>query len=195
MDQTIVVRQFLIILAAACSLLMLRGSHEPAYAETQSIAIEMPVDGQVLSSNLTAAAELLVSNAINHQFAQNPTLDTVQVVVVIHRNGEVIPFLATTVSRAQWHASSQVQAWTRYYGLSHALLQRHEQETRIATSLPGSSPVTPASVTPPAVAPTGTNNLDNSPLTPIDRAARIDNAFDSGALTGRSAQDLLSDLD
>jgi len=185
MVQKILVRQFLIILAAACSLVMLKGSHKPAYAETQSIVIEMPIYGQVISSNLTAEAELLVSSAINNQFEQNPALTTVQVVVAINRNGEVIPFLATTVSRAQWQERSQVQAWTRYYGLSHALLQRHEQESTIATSLPSSSLVTP-------IVP---SNLENSPQTQIDRAARIDNAFDSGILTGQSAQDLLSDLD
>ena len=185
MVQKILVRQFLIILAAACSLVMLKGSHKSAYAETQSIVIEMPVYGQVISSDLTAEAELLVSSIINDQFEQNPALTTVQVVIAIHRSGEVIPFLATTVSRAQWQESSQIQAWTRYYGLSHALLQRHEQDTRIATSLPlpGNSPVSSAA----------TSNPEAS--FQIDRAARIDNAFDSGILTGQSAQDLLSDLD
>lgn len=190
MAQKILIRQFLIAWAAACSLVLVKGSDQPAYAETQSIVIEMPVYGQVVSSNLTAEAESLVSSAIDNQFGQDPALTTVQVVVVIHRNGEVIPFLATTVSRAQWQESSQIQAWTRYYGLSHALLQRHEQETVIATSLPSSSPVAPS-----PVAPIGTSDLENSPQTQIDRAARIDNAFDSGVLTGQSAQDFLSDLD
>lgn len=188
MVQTNFVRQFFIVLAA-CSLIMLKDSHKPAYAETQNIVIEMPVYGQVVSNNLTAEAESLVSRAINNQFSQAPTLTSVEVVVVIHRNGEVIPFLATTVSRVQWQASSQVQAWTRYYGLSNALLQRHEQETRIATSLP-SNPVTPA-----PVVPNGTSHLESSPQAQIDRAARIDNAFDSGILTGQSAQDLLDGLD
>ncbi len=190
MVQKILVRQFLIILVTACSLVMLKGSQKPAYAETQSIVIEMPIYSQAASSNLTAEAESLVSNAINNQFALSPDLTTVQVVVVIQRNGEVIPFLTTTVSRAQWQESSQVQAWTRYYGVSHALLQRHEQETVIATSFPSSSSVSSS-----PVAPVGTSNSGNSRQAQIDRAARIDNAFDSGVLTGQSAQDLLSDLD
>lgn len=190
MIKTILVRQFFIILAAACSLTMIKGSYKPAYAETQSIVIEMPVYGQVGSRNLTAEAELLISSAIHNQFGQSPALTTVQIVVVIHRNGEVIPFLATTVSRAQWQENSQVQAWTRYYGLSHALLQRHEQEAIIATSLPSSSLAVPS-----PSAPTVRGNLENFPQTQIDRATRIDDAFDSGLLTGQSAQELLGDLD
>lgn len=187
MVQKLLVRQFFIILATACSLVMLKGTHRPAYAETQSIVIEMPVYGQVISSNLTAEAESLVSSAINNQFGQNSALTTVQVVVVIHRNGEIIPVLTTTASRGQWQENPQVQAWTSYYGASYALLQRHEQDARIATSLPlpGSSPVRPTAV----------SNPEASFQIQIDRAAQIDNAFDSGTLTGQSAQNYLSDLD
>jgi hypothetical protein len=190
MIRKILVRQFIIILAAACSLIMLKGSHKPAYAETQSIVIEIPVYGQAVSSNLTAEAESLVSSAISNQFEQSPALETVQVVVVIHRNGEVIPFLATMVSRAQWQESSQVQAWTRYYGLASALLQRHEQEAIIATAPPSSSLAAPA-----PAAPRVTSNLENFPQTQIERALEIDDAFDSGSLTGQPAQEFLSDLD
>lgn len=181
MAQKTLIRQFFIALSAACGLLLLKSTYQPAYAETQSVVIEMPIYGQAVSSNLTAEAELLVSSAINSQFGQDPSLSTVQVVVVLHRNGEVIPFLATTTSRAQWQDNPQVQAWTRYYGVSHALLQRHEQESRIATSLPVSS--------------SATSNSEDSFQIQIDRAAQIDNAFDSGTLTGQSAQDYLSDLD
>lgn len=158
---------------AACIICFFGGSDWSAYAQTESITLDLPVDGQVTYRNLIAQAELMVSNTINRQFTQNPGLSTIQVVVVGDRHGEVIPVLTTTVSRAQWQENSQVNAWTQYYRASYALLQRHEQEERVA--------VAPARSVSSA-------NIQN-------RRSDIYEAYDGGFLTGEVAQDYLSDLD
>ncbi|MBD2077042.1 hypothetical protein H6F86_24770 [Phormidium sp. FACHB-592] len=173
MAQKILIRQLLIALTAAWSLELLKGSYQPAHAEMQGLVIELPVYGQAVPGSLTAQAELLVSSAIERQFKQNPGLSTIQVVVTGDRNGEIIPILTTTASRAQWQANPQVKAWTKYYSASYALLQRHEQKTEVAVSSPTS-----------AIA---SSNLNDT--------AQIDAAFDSGVLTGQAAQKYLNDLD
>jgi hypothetical protein len=173
MAQKIFIRRLLIALTAAWSLGLLKGSYQPAHAEMQGLVIELPVYGQTVPGSLTAQAELLVSSAIERQFKQNPGLSTIQVVVTGDRNGEIIPILTTTASRAQWQANPQVKAWTKYYSASYALLQRHEQKAEVAASPPAST-----------IASSSLND-----------AAQIDEAFDSGTLTGQAAQKYLNDLD
>lgn len=172
MTQKTLARQLLTAFIAACVLGFLDGSNRPAKAETQGVVIDIPIYGQTIYTDLTAQAEVLVGNAINGQFSQNPGLSTIQVVVTGNLHGEIIPILTTTVSRTHWQENSQVSAWTRYYSASQALLQRHEQAETIA------------------MAPT--RSMANSNLA---RAFQIDEAFDSGRLTGQPAQAYLSDLD
>ncbi|MBW4489381.1 MAG: hypothetical protein KME12_16455 [Trichocoleus desertorum ATA4-8-CV12] len=172
MTQKILTRQLLIAVAAACILGFLNGINQPAHAEAQGVVIDIPVYGQTLYSDLTTRAESLVSNAINDQFGQNPGLSTIQVVVTGDRHGEIIPILTTTVSRTQWQENPQVNAWTKYYSASQALLQRHEQ-TEIVAMAPSRS----------------------TTVSGLERAFQIDEAFDSGRLTGQPAQEYLSDLD
>ena len=173
MGQKILIRQLLIALTPALSLGLLKGSYQLAHAEMQGLVIEIPVYGQAVPGSLTAQAELLVSSAIERQFKQNPGLSTIQVVVTGDRNGEIIPILTTTASRAQWQAKPQVKAWTKYYSSSYALLQRHEQKAEIAAA--------------PPARPVAMRNLQ--------AAAQIDAAFDAGRLTGQAAQKYLNNLD
>ncbi|XHX78285.1 MAG: hypothetical protein RBJ76_28305 [Stenomitos frigidus ULC029] len=173
MAQKILIRRSLAALTAAFSLVLLKGSSQPVSAEIKGIVIEIPVYGQTAASNLTTQAELLVDSAIKRQFQQNPSLSTIEVVVVSDRHGEIIPILTTTASRTQWQANPQVKAWTKYYGASYALLQRHEQKAEIAAAPPARSVA----------------------MRTLEDAAQIDQAFDSGRLTGQAAQKYLNDLD
>lgn len=172
MTQKILTRQLLIAFIAAWILGFLDGSNRPAQAEMQGVVIDIPIYGQTIYTDLTAQAELLVGNAINDQFGQNPVLSSVQVVVTGDRHGEIIPILTTTVSRTQWQENPQVNAWTKYYSASYALLQRHEQVETVA------------------IAPIRSTAVSN-----LERSFQIDEAFDSGRLTGPPAQAYLSDLD
>ncbi|NJO72329.1 MAG: hypothetical protein HC833_00240 [Leptolyngbyaceae cyanobacterium RM1_406_9] len=173
MSQRTFTHPLLAAIAAIC-VLILSGSYQPARAEDERIVIDMPVNGQVIHNALIAQAESLLGEAIDRQFSQNANLSTLQVDVVGDRHGEMIPVLTVTVSRTQWQANPQVSAWSRYYNASYALLQRHESEETVAIA-----PVSPA----------GFTNAS------VEERFWIDQAFDSGRLTGSAAQDYLSDLD
>ncbi len=172
--QNVLTRQVLIAAATACMAALLNGSYRPAYAETESVVIDMPVYGQIRYGDLIRQAESLAHDAIGAQFSQNPEISTLQVVVTGDHHGEIIPILTATVSRAQWQENSQVSDWSRYYSSSYALLQRHDQDETVAIA-PG-RPIPP-------------------PASSLSRSALIDQAFDSGRLTGPAAQEYLNELD
>lgn len=174
MSQRTFTHPLLAAIAGVC-VLILSGSYQPARAEDERIVIDMPINGQVIHSVLIAQAESLLGEAISRQFSQNADLSTLQVDVVGDRHGEIIPVLTVTVSRAQWQANPQVSAWSRYYNASYALLQRHEAAETVA------------------VAPVDSAGEITDPE--VQDRFWIDEAFDSGRLTGAAAQDYLNDLD
>ena len=163
--------QLLMAAMVACAVCFFDGHDRPAWAETEVVVIDMATNGQVAHSDLLAEAELLVNDAISRQFSQNPGLSSVQVSVLGHRNGEIIPILTTMVSREQWQSDPRVNAWTRYHH-AYTLFQRHDEE-RIVTMVPAR--------------PNGISNARSQDW--------VDAAYDSGRLTGELAQDQLSSLD
>jgi hypothetical protein len=102
----------------------LSGTSQSVQAETY--LINLPVTSGIPYRHLMTQAEGKVKDTIRHQFNQNPHLSRLQVVVTGDRQGEILPILTTTVSRAQWQTNPQVQTWTRYYNASYALIQRHD---------------------------------------------------------------------
>ena len=167
----VIANQFLIAAAIACTISFVDGYYRPASAETEVVVIDMHTSGQVTHSHLIAEAEVLVSNAISYQFSQDSGLSSVQVSVLGHRNGEVIPILTTVVSREQWHVDPRVNVWTRYHH-AYALFRRHDEERTIA--------LVPSR-------PSGSRNTVSQDW--------FDETYDLGRLTGELAQDQLSNLD
>lgn len=155
----------------ACAVCFFDGHYRSASADTEVVVIDMATNGHVAHSNLLAEAEVLVSDAISRQFSQNAELSSVQVSVLGHRNGEIIPILTTMVSREQWQRDPRVNAWTRYHH-AYALFRRHNAERTVA--------MIPAR-------PSGISNARSQDW--------VDAAYDSGRLTGELAQDQLSSLD
>ncbi|MBD2312077.1 hypothetical protein H6G20_10435 [Desertifilum sp. FACHB-1129] len=168
------IRQFLMAVTIACIFEIGSGAYRAARSESQRIAVEIPVYGQIHDGDLILQAESWVSNEIERQFNQQTDVSTVQVVVTANRNGEVIPVLVTTVSRMQWQQNPQVNAWTQYYRNSYALFQRHDRTETVTV----------------AASPVG-NAVRRTPA----QIAQIDRAFDEGRLNGSAAQTYLSDLD
>lgn len=164
-------RHFLIA-AAACFLLFC-DSYRPARAEAESIVVDMSVYGQVEYGDFFRRAEAMAGDEISRQFSQNPNLSEVQVVVVGDRDGEIVPILTTTVSRAQWQETPRVSAWTEYYNASHALLQRHEERSTAVVARASGGGTRSAGIP----------------------AAQIDRALDEGRLSGEAAQEYLPELD
>jgi hypothetical protein len=146
------------------------------WAETERVTVDIPIYSEsVLTSDLTSEAESLVESTINQRF-QNPGITAVQVVVVANRNGEYLPILTTTVSRAQWQEKPTVRAWTSYFNASYALLQRHDDQGVVLANAALSANA-------------------NSYSGPLQSQIQIDRALDEGRLTGPAAQQVLSDLD
>ncbi|MEM7773248.1 MAG: hypothetical protein AAGA75_15615 [Cyanobacteria bacterium P01_E01_bin.6] len=171
--QEIRIRNLLLSIAIALVLCALGGIYRPAQADTDLVVIDIPTQGQVPHSNLMTQAEQLVAREIVHQFTQNTEIDTLQVSVLGHRNGEVIPLMTTVVSREQWQQIPQVSAWSRYHN-AYALLQRHDQERVVAIS-----PARPS----------------GSVSSFSQDTSFVDEALDAGQVSSEIARDYLSDLD
>lgn len=115
----------------------------------------------------------MADQEINHRFDTNPSLPKVEIVVLGHRNGDIIPILATTVSRAQWQEKPQVSAWTKYYS-AYTLIRRHDpQLTQVATS-PSRSSTAVAS---------------------RSVSVQFEQQLDSGQLSGRTVQSYVDFVD
>ncbi|MEB3211575.1 MAG: hypothetical protein VKL39_09470 [Leptolyngbyaceae bacterium] len=168
-------RNVLLSFAIAAGTSLLVGAYQPLRAETELIVIDIPLSERVSSFELVSSSEQRIANEITQLFRQSSGVDTVQVSVLTHRNGEVIPLMTTVVSRSQWQQLPQVSAWTRYNN-PQALLERHDQERVVALSptRPGGS--------------RGIGLQDTA-------IAQLDRDLDEGRLSGAAAQRNLSDLD
>lgn len=140
------------------------------------LVLEIPLYSQVPMGDLIAQAESLASRSIDQQFSQRAE-NSVEVVVLGNRNGDIIPILSIAVSREQWRTQPQVRAWTQYYA-SNSLFERHNaweaEVIATASNRPSRSPVSSAG---------------------RQRQTSVDRAWDDGRLTGTAAQEVLSDLD
>ncbi|MBD2579263.1 hypothetical protein [Oscillatoria sp. FACHB-1406] len=161
---------FLPALASALSLLALT---IPVRAQEPAVVLELSVYGSISSDRyeeLQLRAETLAENAIAEQFDSNPHLPALKVTVLCHRDGEILPILSVTVSRAQWQENSKIGAWAQYYP-SYALLQR-ERGVPLRES--------------------ATQTVASQPQNPT---IAIDRAFDEGLLSAAQAQQYLGYLD
>jgi hypothetical protein len=159
--------------AIALGIAWLLGSFHPLRAETQLVVIDLPLSGGMSNFSLVTDSEQRIASEINRHFSQSSSIDTLQVSVLAHRNGEVIPLMTTVVSRDEWRQLPQVNAWTRYH-TPQSLLARHDQE-RVVSIVP--------------------LRPDGSSGTGFQDTAQLDRQLDAGRLSGRAAQDRLSDLD
>jgi hypothetical protein len=169
--------RFLITFIFTCIALFSGESYRPAHADTERLVLDLPMYGELVHDRLNAQAEQLVEVVINRQFRENPNLSLIQVVVVGDRHGESIPLLVTAVSRSQWQENPQVNAWTRYYSDSYALLERHGQVGTVAIATSGAT--------------YGNGGDRATQLT----QPQIDRALDEDRLTGATIQENLSNID
>lgn len=145
-----------------------------ANAEAEQLVFEVFVDQPIGHRDLVGQAELEAKRLISQRFHEDSGISSLQVSILLNRNGEVIPMFVTTVSRQQWNHSPQVSPWTKYHN-SYALLKRHDigagQPTVIATT--------------PRISP---NSIAAAP-----RA--YESAFDRGGLSSKIIQDSLDHWD
>ena len=93
-----------------------------AWAEEKQITYMLSSQSDRSYKALTQQAESLAEKLIEQAFAQKPQLIEVAVSIIGERNGQEVPLLATKVSRANWQANPQIQAWTQYFSASAVLL-------------------------------------------------------------------------
>lgn len=99
-----------------------------AQADANSFTVNLEVLNQLGYTRAIQQAELLARTEIAKQFSLNPSLSEVQVVVLGHYVGDIIPILTVNVSREQWQSSPQVNRWGSYYSATYALLSRHDED-------------------------------------------------------------------
>ncbi len=91
-------------------------------AESKQITYTLSSQSDRSYKALTQQAESLAEKLIEQAFAQNPQLTEVAVSIIGERNGQEVPLLAAKVSRTNWQANPQIQAWMQYFSASAVLL-------------------------------------------------------------------------
>lgn len=168
------IRRLLLNSTVVLMLWSLSGITHRLSAEPGTLTIEMPMYANMAYVDLIKQAEQLAANTIKRHFSQNPSSSRIQVSIVGDRHGEITPLLVTIVSRTEWQRNPKLSVWTKYYRSSYALLQRHQVNEAIAIAM---APV-------------------QAQVTQLqDRVVRVQEAYDSGRLTGELAQQNLDALD
>lgn len=109
-----------------------------AEARAEQMIFEVSVEHSLGHRDVVKQAEVSAQQKISQQFRQNPEISSLQMSVVVNRNGEIIPVFVTTVSREQWLRSGNISSWTKYHN-SYALLRRHdvlEKRPTVIASVP-----------------------------------------------------------
>lgn len=148
-----------------------------AYASAIYYTIEVQAPNRSGHDDLVKQAERLAEAEIISRFDSDAGLTEVQIVVLGHRDGEVIPILSANVSRQQWQDSRRVDDWVQYYSSSYALLYRFEDDSdesdNQGTQLPIRSRVT----------------ISDDPV------IQVEDAYEEGRLTRDEYQNLIDALD
>jgi hypothetical protein len=166
--------RFPVVLLWAATTLLVGSSFHPVFADQENRTfIDLSLYSQISQDELLSQAEARVSQEINRQFSSDANRSEVEIVVFGHRNGDVIPILTTSVSRAEWQANPQVSAWTEYYR-SYALFRRHDAQQTQAIAR---TPTRPEAIV------------------SQDISAQIDQAYDAGSLSGQALQGYLDLID
>lgn len=105
-----------------CLVVSLLNSFPAMGAENKQITYTLSSQSDRSYKALTQQAESLAEKLIKQAFAQNPQLTEVAVSIIGERNGQEVPLLTAKVSRANWQANPQIQAWTQYFSASAVLL-------------------------------------------------------------------------
>jgi len=164
-------------LAAVVILLTLFSRPALANPEAQ-VLLNLTLSGGMTEEEVIARAESMANSEISDRFTSNPSLTAIEITVLGNRNGDVIPIVMTSVSRADWQANPSISAWSNYYR-SYALFQRHsEPPAQVAATYPRQSPGS-------------ANRVPGR----FDRGGSVASALDAGILPGRTLQANLDEID
>ena len=181
-------RFFMTAIAASIALSSIGvSSVSAAQVGANSFTVDLEIPNQLRYTSAIQQAELLARSEITKQFNLNPGLNEVQVVVLGHYVGDIVPLLIVNVSREQWQSSPQVDRWGSYYSATYALLSRHDEDSnetdnRIARSSRSASGVNPQS-------------QSQEFVDEAEARVQVESAFKDGLLTREEYQQSVDALD
>ncbi|MBD2231659.1 hypothetical protein [Phormidium tenue] len=149
---------------------------QPVHASPDPITVTIEVYGTPPRSVLDGQAQSAAVDEITRAFAQNSQLSSVEIDVLGHINGRVVPVFSLSVSREQWLSDRQRALQTaQYYYSSYGLLGLDSTgEGQASTTL--------------AQAPA-------APLVSRDPSVQVNAAFRQGRLSPEEYDQLIDALD
>lgn len=79
-------------------------------------------DGSKSFETLLRQAQDLAKDLIEEEFAQNPDVTEVSILISGEHQGQIVPLLRSQVSRSQWQQDSSMPRWTRYFANNSRVL-------------------------------------------------------------------------
>ena len=117
----------------------------PADAEVDNFTFSIPAYSGESFESLMRQAESAAQRAIIQKFNQDLNLTELHITVLGEYNGQVVPLIASAVSRSNWQALPDIKRWTEYLNISYTLLGFGDAER--SDSAVASEPVTVAART------------------------------------------------
>jgi hypothetical protein len=79
-------------------------------------------DGSQSFETLLRQAQELAKDSIEQEFAENPDVTEVSILVLGEHQGQIVPLLRSQVSRSGWQQDSRIYRWTRYFANNSKVL-------------------------------------------------------------------------
>jgi len=93
-----------------------------ATAESVERNLILNSDGSQSFETLLQQAQDLAKDSIEQEFAENPDITEVSILVLGEHQGQIVPLLRSQVSRTGWQQDSRIYRWTRYFANNSKVL-------------------------------------------------------------------------
>lgn len=166
----------LLVAAALASVLEAFPIGQPVQANSDPLTVTVDVYGTPTRGILDSQAESAAADEITRAFTQDSQLSSVQINVLGHLNGRVVPIFSLSVSREQWSSNRQQALQSaQYYYSSYALLGLDSTDAgQTSTTLAQASSL---------------------PLVSRDPSVQVNEAFRQGRLSPEEYDQLIDALD
>ncbi|PZV00127.1 MAG: hypothetical protein DCF32_18110 [Leptolyngbya sp.] len=149
---------------------------QPVHANPDPVTVTIEVYGTPPRSVLDGQAQSAAVDEITRAFAQNSQLGSVEIDVLGHINGRVVPIFSLSVSREQWSSNRQLALQTaQYYYSAYGLLGLDSTDG-------GQTPTTLV-------------QASAAPLVSRDPSVQVGEAFRQGRLSPEEYDQLVDALD